>query len=144
MPDDNEDDAVGYKRPPSHARFRAGHSGNPAGRPKRRPSFRAALLAELAATMPAKDPKRAASKLEALVKTLVDAAIAGDGRAQSVLVGVLARIGEAEEHAAAALASDDRAILDAYVGGELKRRADTTDVTSPSIEPTSPIEDKSD
>jgi hypothetical protein len=144
MPDDHEDGAVGYKRPPSHARFRPGRSGNPSGRPKRQPSFRAALLAELAATMPAKDPKRAGSKLEALVKTLVDAAIAGDGRVQSVLVGVLARIGEAEEHEVAGLASDDRAILDAYVGGELKRRADKTDATSPSIEPTSPTENESD
>ena len=117
----------GYKRPPVHARFRPGRSGNPTGRPKRRPSFRAALLAELAATMPAKGQERAGSKLEALVKTLVDTAIAGDARAQSLLVGALARIGEAEENEAALLTAGDQAILDAYVGGELKRRASETD-----------------
>ncbi|MGA8692993.1 MAG: DUF5681 domain-containing protein [Xanthobacteraceae bacterium] len=134
MPDECEDDAVGYKRPPPHTRFRPGRSGNPSGRPKRRPSFRVALLAELAATMPAKDPQRASSKLQALVRTLVDSAIAGDARAQSVLVGVLARIGEAEEHEAAPLTSDDRAILDAYVGGELKRRANDADPAPPPDE----------
>ena len=69
---DDPRDGVGYKRPPSHTRFRPGRSGNPGGRPKRRPSFRAALLAELAATMPAEDQQRAGSKLQALVKTLVD------------------------------------------------------------------------
>jgi hypothetical protein len=84
--------------------------------------------------MPAKDPQRASSKLQALVRTLVDSAIAGDARAQSVLVGVLARIGEAEEHEAAPLTSDDRAILDAYVGGELKRRANDADPPPPPDE----------
>jgi len=129
MSGSREDDAVGYKRPPPHTRFQLGRSGNPTGRPKRRPSFQAALLAELAATMPSKDPQRAGSKLQALVRTLVDSAIAGDARAQSVLVGVLARIGEADEHDAASLTPDDRDILDAYVGGELKRRAGETDAT---------------
>ena len=124
---DPRDDQIGYKRPPAHSRFRPGRSGNPKGRPKRRPSFRAALLAELAATMPGKDQQRASSKLQALVKTLVDTAIAGDARAQSLLVSVLARVGEAEDNEAASLTPDDQEILDAYVGGELKRRADETD-----------------
>jgi hypothetical protein len=33
-PDDSPDDAVGYGRPPTHSRFKAGNSGNPSGRPK--------------------------------------------------------------------------------------------------------------
>jgi hypothetical protein len=37
MPDDDE--AVGYKRPPVHSRFRKGQSGNPLGRPKKVPDF---------------------------------------------------------------------------------------------------------
>jgi len=77
--------------------------------------------------MPGKDQMRAGSKLEALVKTLVEAAIAGDGRAQALLVSALARIGDVEENEPNSLAQDDREILDAYVGGELKRRADETD-----------------
>ena len=107
---------VGYKHPPQHARFQPGHSGNPSGRPKRKPTFRAALLEELAATMPGKDPQRAGSKLQALVKTLIDTAIAGDARAQSLLIGALARMGDAEENEAASLTADDQEILDAHMG----------------------------
>jgi uncharacterized protein DUF5681 len=131
MADDCKDDVVGYKRPPPHARFRAGHSGNPSGRPKRKPTFRAALLEELAATMPGKDPQRAGSKLRALVKTLVDTAIAGDARAQSLLIGALARMGDAEENEAASLTADDQEILDAYTDGEVKSEASETDTASP-------------
>jgi hypothetical protein len=77
--------------------------------------------------MPGKDQIRAGSKLEALVRTLVDSAIAGDGRAQALLVSALARIGDAEDNEPNSLTPDDKEILDAYVGGELKRRADETD-----------------
>ena len=131
MADDGMDDAVGYKRPPLHTRFRPGHSGNPSGRPKRKPTFQGALLEELAATMPGKDPQRAGSKLQALVKTLVDTAIAGDARAQSLLIGALARMGDAEEDDAASLTADDQEILDAYTDGEVKGVASETDVASP-------------
>lgn len=130
MADDCKDDTVGYKHPPSHARFRPGHSGNPSGRPKRKPTFRAALLEELAAIMPGKDPQRAGSKLQALVKTVVDTAIAGDARAQSLLIGALARMGDAEENEAASLTADDQEILDAYMGSEVKGGASETDVAS--------------
>jgi len=130
MADDGMDDAVGYKRPPPHTRFRPGHSGNPSGRPKRKPTFRTALLVELAATIPGKDPQRAGSKLQALVKTLVDTAIAGDARAQSLLIGALARMGDAEENEAASLTVDDQEILDAYMGSEVKGGAGETDALS--------------
>jgi hypothetical protein len=128
---DDKDTAVGYKRPPPHTRFRPGHSGNPSGRPKRKPTFRMALLEELAAIEPGKDPQRAGSKLQALVKTLVDTAIAGDARAQSLLIGALARIGDAEEDEAASLTADDQEILDAYMGSEVKGVASETDAAPP-------------
>ena len=132
MTDDSKDvNAVGYKRPPPHTRFRPGHSGNPTGRPKHKPTFRTALLAELAATMPGKDPQRAASKLKALVKTLVDTAIAGDARAQSLLVGALARMGDAEENEAVSLTADDKGILDAYLSSEVQGGASDTEAASP-------------
>ena len=130
MASDFKDDAVGYRRPPSQTRFRPGHSGNPSGRPKRKPTFRVALREELAAIMPGKDPQRASSKLQALVKTLVDTAIAGDARAQSLLIGALARMGDAEENEAASLTADDQEILDAYMGGEVKGGATETDAAS--------------
>jgi hypothetical protein len=117
---------------PAHARFRPGRSGNPAGRPKRRLSFWDALLTELAAAMPGKDPEQAGSKLQALVKTLVDTAIAGNARAQSLVVSALARLGDADNSEAPPLTPDDKEILDAYVGGELKHRAE--DATPSAIE----------
>jgi hypothetical protein len=138
MADDGKDEAVGYKRPPPHTRFRPGHSGNPSGRPKRKPTFRMALQEELAATMPGKDPQRAGSKLQALVKTLVDTAIAGDARAQSLLIGALARMGDTEEKEATSLTVDDQEILDAYAGSEAKGGASETDA------PSSPNDDHAD
>ena len=66
--------------------------------------------------MPGKDPQRAGSKLQALVKTLVDTAIAGDARAQSLLIGALARMSDAEENEAASLTADDQEILGRLYG----------------------------
>jgi hypothetical protein len=121
-------DRVGYKRPPTHTRFRPGQSGNPSGRPRRRPDFQAALLSELAEPVAAAaaDGKHAGSKLEALVKTLVDSAIRGNARAQSILCSVLSRPHETSEAEGKHPASDDQALLDDYVGDELKRRAAET------------------
>ena len=81
--------------------------------------------------MPGKDPQRVGSKLRALVKTLVDTAIAGDARAQSLLIGALARMGDAEEDEAASLTADDQEILDAYTDGEVKSGASETDLALP-------------
>jgi hypothetical protein len=129
-----EAENVGYRQPPRHSRFRPGRSGNPSGRPKREPSFRATLLAELAATMPAKGQKHAGSKLQALVQALVNSAIGGSARAQSLLIGALLRIGELEQNEVASLTSGDRAIVDAYEA-ELKRGStDETDAASPEDE----------
>ena len=89
-----------------------------------------ALLEELAAVEPGKNPQRAVSKLQALVKTLVDTAIAGDARAQSLLVGALARMGDAEENEAATLTADDQEILDAFMGSEIKDGASNTGAPS--------------
>jgi hypothetical protein len=50
---------------------------------------------------------------------LVDSAIAGNARAQSVVVGALTRIGDAEDGEAPSLTPDDREIFDAYVGASL-------------------------
>jgi hypothetical protein len=119
----NSPQDVGYKRPPTHTRFRPGRSGNPSGRPRHRPDFHATLLAELGETVPDAHGKRGGSKLEALVKTLVDSAIGGNARALSILCSVLTRLGNPNETETKDLASDDQALLDDYVGDELKRRA---------------------
>jgi hypothetical protein len=135
MPAESRDGTVGYKRPPSRTRFKRGQSGNPSGRPKRRPTFHATLLAELAAAMPGKNPHRGASKLQALVRTLINTAIAGDARAQALLVSTLVRVGSVEDNEPNLLTQDDRAILDAYVGDELKRRINEPETPSSADKP---------
>lgn len=125
-------EAIGYKRPPAKSRFQPGRSGNPSGRPKRALSFSVALLAELAEAVPAADRKRAHTKLQAFIRKLVDAAIAGNARSQAILVAALARIGDVEAHEPNATNADDREILEAYLGGELERRANETKPASAS------------
>jgi hypothetical protein len=80
--------------------------------------------------MPGKDPQLAGSKLQAVVKTLVDSAIAGDARSQALLVGAMARLGDAEEPESAAAteaddeqrSSEDREIVDAFTARPAKHR----------------------
>ena len=91
-------------------RFQRGTSGNPSGRPKRRPTFRSVLMDELAAPVPSQGSQPAVSKLQALVKTLVAAAIAGNARAQALLVGAIAQIGESDDQEAASLTPEDSEI----------------------------------
>jgi Family of unknown function (DUF5681) len=117
---------VGYRRPPKHSRFRPGRSGNPAGRPKRSATFRNALLTELA--LPGKQRQR--TKLEGLVRCLVDAAIAGDARAQALVVGALSRVGDSPGTETAPSTADDQAILDEY----LKRRSEEQGAITPLTE----------
>jgi hypothetical protein len=110
-------DTVGYKKPPAETRFRPGVSGNPGGRSKRGPSFRETLLAQLAAPSSDGGP-RDRTNLQALVKTLVEAAVSGDTRAQVLVLGALARFGEPGEQEAAAVSPEDDDILEAYVASE--------------------------
>jgi hypothetical protein len=84
--------------------------------------------------MPGANREHAQSKLQALVRTLVDAAIAGNARAQAVVVGALARIGDLEESEAPSLTPDDQEILDAYVAGELQRGAAEIDPAKTATE----------
>lgn len=131
-------ESIGYKRPPTHTRFRPGQSGNPSGRPKKRLEFRDALLAELAEKAPDGGGKRGATKLQALVKALVDAAIGGNPRAQSILLSTMARLGPGNEPDGGALSPDDRAILDGYVEEQVGRLAVT------SVEPVEVDKDQED
>ena len=90
----SDDHRVGYKRPPTKTRFRPGASGNPGGRPKRRPSFRDTLYAQLAGPASVGGSRPPATNLQEMVRTLVKAAIAGDARAQALVVGALTRFDE--------------------------------------------------
>lgn len=85
------DYAVGYKKPPRHSQFQKGHSGNPRGRPKGTPNFRTALDTALKEQVAVNEGGRRSqiSKLEAMVKQLVNKAVGGDARAREQLLRVL-------------------------------------------------------
>jgi hypothetical protein len=107
------DEDVGYKRPPRHSQFRPGTSGNPGGRPKRRPSFREILLDELAS--PARTD--GITKLHAVARSIVEAAIDGNGRAQTLLVGLLARFDDTDDKSDC-VTPEDRELLESYFNGK--------------------------
>ena len=108
---------VGRGKPPLGSRFKAGVSGNPSGRPKRAPTLRTEVLDELARPAPAggKDTRQ-----RAIVRKLVDRAIAGNLRAMSVLVAVLARTQDPEHQPVEQLSDHDREILENFAQRELR------------------------
>lgn len=87
-----------YRNPPEATRFRKGQSGNPAGRPKGRRSAARVLeeALEQTVTVRVRGRRRTMTKLEAMIRTLIDGAVAGDARMVRML---LDRLGAAEERA---------------------------------------------
>ena len=87
---DPRDFLVGYKRPPVHAHFKSGQSGNPRGRPKK-----TSVTSELAIELNRKVTVREnglelkMTKAAALAKSLVARAMGGDMRAIGHLIRLL-------------------------------------------------------
>jgi hypothetical protein len=115
----NDEQKVGYKRPPVHSQFEPGVSGNPGGRPKRRPRFRRLLMDELAAADP--NSETSASKLQAIIRSIIAAAIEGNGRAQALLLAAVVRIDDGDD-GDETLSPEDRELLDAHFSGKSERR----------------------
>jgi hypothetical protein len=87
---------VGYRKPPRHAQFKKGRSGNPKGRPRGSKSattiLKNALLEEVTATM--NGHKRTLSKYEAIIIRLVNKALEGDHRAIEYLLAKIPVLGK--------------------------------------------------
>src|ERR1043166_1696739 len=79
----SSDYPVGYGKPPRHTRFKKGQSGNPKGRPKRTESFARLARRTLNERIAIREngEHRIISKLEAVLKQLVNKAATGDARA---------------------------------------------------------------
>ena len=79
---DDDDDRIGYGRPPKSTRWKKGQSGNPTGRRPGAPSLKTAIGDELKATILISDSsgRREVSKMEALAKRLVADALNGEPR----------------------------------------------------------------
>jgi hypothetical protein len=77
-----------YRNPPEASRFKKGQSGNPAGRPKGSRSAARVLEAALeqTVTIRVRGRRRKVTKLEAMMRTLTDKAVAGDARMVRLLL----------------------------------------------------------
>jgi uncharacterized protein YqeY len=76
---EEEDDEVGYGKPPKSGQFRKGVSGNPSGRPKKPSNFEAKVLRELNAPLVINEngKKKVITKDEAIAKQMVNKAVSG-------------------------------------------------------------------
>lgn len=117
--------SVGYGKPPKHARFKPGQSGNPKGRPKGTRNLATDLNEELAEKIIVTEGGRPLkiSKQRAMIKSLLAKALKGDTRAASVLLKLLIDAEQATTQMALAdtLTPDDQAILKNFKARVLKR-----------------------
>ena len=120
----NGDYEVGFGRPPKHTRFQKGHSGNPKGRP--RGSRNASTLLDEAlkeqVIVSENGHRRSVTKLEAILKQLVNRAAQGDHRATQLLLAH--QIPRIEEHEASRSAIAERSPLPPPSSPEEKRVRD--------------------
>lgn len=103
--------SVGYRRPPLHSRFKPGQSGNPTGHRKPRKAPRDLLddlLAEKVAVTEQGTSKRV-TKLELILRQLVNRSASGDARLMRMLLDMLAR--SVPEGSGDILAPEDEAII---------------------------------
>jgi len=93
--DSNSDNEVGYGKPPQHAKFKKGQSGNPRGRPKGKPNLATVLEKALRekVIITENGRRQTVTKFEAAIKQMVNKAASGDLRALQQLAA-LVRSGE--------------------------------------------------
>nr|WP_281721808.1 DUF5681 domain-containing protein [Nitrosomonas nitrosa] len=84
---------IGYRKPPAHSRFKKGQSGNPSGRRKGSRNLATVLERELAqrVTIVEGGRKMRLTKQEVVVKSAINKAMKGDGRAFNTIMTLIAR-----------------------------------------------------
>lgn len=84
---ENEDEEIGYKKPPKASQWKPGQSGNPKGRPKVEKDFEKLFDHELSVPVRITDGggARTTTKRELFVKTLINSALKGDRSAQKLV-----------------------------------------------------------
>lgn len=113
MSAEDDDDEVGYCKPPKHSRFKPGQSGNTRGRPRKNRSIEAMIKRELDQTVVLKEGGREIrlSKREALIKQLVNRAISGDQKPMQLVLSHLEKHKDIEPFTATE--ADDAELLKA-------------------------------
>jgi hypothetical protein len=120
---EQEEEKVGYRKPPAKTRFKPGQSGNSNGRPKGSVNLKTDLRSELSEKIRIREGERSlkVSKQRAMLKTLVAKALKGDARAANVVLTLVGKLFEPEAAAeqVPALTSDDQAILERFLARRL-------------------------
>jgi hypothetical protein len=84
----DDDDMVGYGKPPKHTRFQKGKSGNPSGRPKKAPLQQELFRKELSRRVTITEGGRSQriTKGELLARQVVTRAIKGESTALRMML----------------------------------------------------------
>ena len=88
------DDDVGFGKPPKHTQFKPGQSGNPAGRPKGAKNLKTDLEEELRELITVREGgnQKIVSKQRAMLKSLTAKAVQGDPRAAAIVIDMMYRL----------------------------------------------------
>lgn len=111
--------AVGFGKPPAHARFKPGQSGNPKGRPKGIKNLKTIARREFEQKIEVREGQRVReiTKKEAFVKGTINRALQKGGKDSDTAFRLLAEIeGDAEAASAPSipLNQDEEEVLAAY------------------------------
>jgi hypothetical protein len=81
------DYSVGYRKPPSHSRFKPGISGNPKGRPRGRKNSLSIFFEVMQEKVPLREggQLKKVSKFEAMIRLLWQRALNGDPKAIAII-----------------------------------------------------------
>jgi hypothetical protein len=99
----NNDDSVGYKRPPKSSQFQRGKSGNARGRPKGATNFKSDLAAEMRERITLRDKNGRPLKItkqRALIKMLFSSALQNEKSAITALLACMRYFGAGTEEPA--------------------------------------------
>jgi hypothetical protein len=128
------DHEVGYRKPPKHAQFRPGQSGNPMGRPRGTRNLkidvRTMLNALVGVTQNGKPRK--ISTQEAMLLRLRAKALSGDGRALDQMLRLAQAYGNEEATESSGTSASDAEILQIYQERLLTGAAERIDLAKES------------
>lgn len=122
---------VGYGKPPKHAQFKPGESGNPKGRPKGIKNLNTDLEEELSLKILVTEggSQQETTKQRAMLKSLFAKALNGDVRASGVLINLILGLEQTRiaSQSTESMAEEDIAILEAFkkrILGEISQQGD--------------------